>query len=161
METHWRIFLNRLFPTANPETKFIGSAQQKGGATNALLLTFFLISACFWIHSFTARRGNKVGRGEETEREREKNNNNKNNKKPSTTYIVVPSRPGWVELHVELSLFSGQLIVLGLLLPGQSMPLDKHREENPKTKWGLSRGTFQEETFFDFQHTRWDVCTDC
>lgn len=41
-------------------------------------------------------------------------------------YIVVPGRPGRVELHVELSLFPGQLVVLGLFLAGQRMPLQTH-----------------------------------
>lgn len=36
--------------------------------------------------------------------------------------VVVPSAPAGVELHVKLPLLAGQLIVLGLLLPRQSMP---------------------------------------
>lgn len=39
------------------------------------------------------------------------------------SYVVVPCRPCGVQLHVELSLFSGQLVVLGLFLSGQRMPL--------------------------------------
>lgn len=42
------------------------------------------------------------------------------------SYVVVPSRPSWVELHVQLSFLSGQLVVLGLFLPGQCMPLETH-----------------------------------
>lgn len=33
------------------------------------------------------------------------------------THIVVPRRPAWVELHVQLPLLSGQLVILGLLFP--------------------------------------------
>lgn len=38
-------------------------------------------------------------------------------------YVVIPGGPGRVELHVELSLLPGELVVLGLLLPGQRVPL--------------------------------------
>lgn len=49
-------------------------------------------------------------------------------RKRSGPYVVVSGGPGRVELHVELSLFSGQLVVLGLLLPGQCMPLETQIE---------------------------------
>lgn len=42
------------------------------------------------------------------------------------SYVVVSGRPGGVELHVKLSLLPGQLVVLGLLLPGQGVPLKTH-----------------------------------
>lgn len=45
------------------------------------------------------------------------------------SYVVVPSRPSWVELHVQLSFLSGQLVVLGLFLPGQCMPLETQQKE--------------------------------
>lgn len=41
-------------------------------------------------------------------------------------YVVIPGGPGGVELHVELSLFPGQLVVLGLLLAGQRVPLQEN-----------------------------------
>lgn len=41
----------------------------------------------------------------------------------SATHIVVPCRPAWVELHVQLPFLSGQLIILGLLFPRQRVPL--------------------------------------
>lgn len=48
--------------------------------------------------------------------------------KGEVSYVVVSGRPGGVELHVQLSLFPGQLVVLGLFLPGQCMPLDTNTE---------------------------------
>lgn len=40
-----------------------------------------------------------------------------------TTHVVVPCGPARVELHVELPFLARQLVVLGLLLPGQRVPL--------------------------------------
>lgn len=39
------------------------------------------------------------------------------------TYIVVPGRPGRVELGVKLPLLPGQFVVLGLFFSGQVVPL--------------------------------------
>lgn len=49
--------------------------------------------------------------------------------KDRDAYIVVSGRPGRVQLHVELSLLSGQLVVLGLFLAGQCVPLQIQREK--------------------------------
>ena len=49
-------------------------------------------------------------------------------------YVVVAGRPGRVELHVELSLFPGQLVVLGLFLSGQCVPLETHTQTHKSEK---------------------------
>lgn len=41
----------------------------------------------------------------------------------TATHIVVSGRPAGVELHVELPFLPSQFVVLGLLLPGQCVPL--------------------------------------
>jgi len=41
----------------------------------------------------------------------------------AATHVVVPGRPARVELHVELPFLASQFVVLGLLLPGQRVPL--------------------------------------
>lgn len=51
-----------------------------------------------------------------------------------SAYVVVPSRPGWVELHVQLSFFSSQLVVLGLFLSGQGVPLETQKNIEIKNK---------------------------
>lgn len=84
-------------------------------------------------------------------------------------YVVVSSGPGRVELHVQLSFFSGQLVVLGLLFPSQRVPLQSQVKTNKtlvKTKpdrnmskipvhsghivWKLNRGAWNTllEDFF-------------
>lgn len=47
-------------------------------------------------------------------------------KRRGNPYVVIPGGPGGVELHVELPLFPGQLVVLGLLLAGQRVPLQEN-----------------------------------
>ena len=42
-----------------------------------------------------------------------------------TLRVVVSRRPARVELHVQLALLPSQLVVLGLLLPAQAMPLER------------------------------------
>lgn len=54
---------------------------------------------------------------------RRKRRGRRKRRRRRSAYVVVPGGPGWVELHVELSLLAGQLVVLGLLLPGQRVPL--------------------------------------
>lgn len=41
----------------------------------------------------------------------------------AATHVVVSGRPAGVELHVELPFLASQFVVLGLLLPGQRVPL--------------------------------------
>lgn len=59
-------------------------------------------------HSFARRQGSE---GESAEKKRLLRLVN------LKTYIVVSCWPAGVQLHVELSLFPGQLVILGLLLP--------------------------------------------
>lgn len=54
--------------------------------------------------------------------------------KKINTNVVVSGRPGGVELHVELSLFPGQLVVLGLFLPGQCVPLETQNKQKSREK---------------------------
>lgn len=58
-----------------------------------------------------------------------------------STYIVIPRRPARVQLHVKLSLLPGQLVVLGLLFPGQGMPLQRTRGRERKTGRNITNGS--------------------
>lgn len=52
------------------------------------------------------------------------------------TYVVVPCRPGRVELRVQLPLLPRQLVVLGLFLPRQRVPLRGETTlQTPKPLW--------------------------
>lgn len=57
--------------------------------------------------------------------------------KNRSAYVVVSGRPGRVQLHVELSLLSGQLVVLGLFLPGQCVPLEIRKEKEESERKSL------------------------
>ena len=46
--------------------------------------------------------------------------------------VVVPGRPARVLLHVQLPLHPGHLVVLGLVIAGQRVPLDGEESKNKR-----------------------------